>query len=813
LVSFFTIQMTNHELQLAWDFVNQTQRNIFLTGKAGTGKTTFLHRLKKESPKRLAIVAPTGVAAINARGVTIHSFFQMPFGPILPDQQIRRDFKQKFSKQKINLIKSLDLLIIDEISMVRADLLDAIDKTLRRYKNRNKVFGGVQVLMIGDLQQLAPVVKQHEWEMLQKYYETPYFFSSQSFLQANAINIELKNIYRQQDQDFISILNEIRDNKLSPEAAHRLNSRYIPGFNPDEKDDYITLTTHNYKAKKINQEKLDALKERTYHFHAYIEGYFPENSFPNDEDLVLKKGAQVMFIKNDSSGEKRYYNGKIGRITFIDDKNIYVKCPGDTEEIDVSRETWENITYEIDKDTKQISEKTQGTFTQIPLRLAWAITIHKSQGLTFEKAIIDAELSFAHGQTYVALSRCKSLDGLVLTAPIKTESIINDRRVTGFIHKVAEQQPGEKELNQSKKNYFIENISELFDYTPLLFPVNRLLHIYQENKSVIQGNMMEPLQNLKTILLELTNVSKKFVHQIQQMTKQTTEPEKDSSIQDRINKAKDYYLQQTDKELRPKFLELVFETDNKQIQKDLQKFYDELAEQLAQKIYILKHLKIPFEIYQYLDVRAKAFLNKADKPKKKKTIPKNITHIDLLEALRDLRSELAYLEEVPAYQIFTQESLYQMCEQLPATEKQLKKINGIGKVRFQKYGQQILDTIINYCIANEIPLKEDSQISPKLPQTNTKQISFDLFKDGKDVNEIAKERNLTTETIMRHLMYFVEEGVLDITDLIPEERYHKITQIIAENDFENLTELKKIAGDDYTWDELRYVLKINVKKK
>ncbi len=339
--------MENKELDLAWEFVNYTQKSVFLTGKAGTGKTTFLHRLKNESVKSMAIVAPTGVAAINARGITMHSLFQLPFGPIPPDTVIKRDFKQKFSKKKIQLIKSLDLLIIDEISMVRADLLDAIDRTLRRYKNKQKVFGGTQVLMIGDLQQLAPVVKPQDWELLKKYYETPYFFSSRAYQEVKPVNIELKKIYRQNDEIFINVLNEVRENRLSKRTTSLLNKRYIPGFSPPDNEDYITLTTHNYKAEKINRQKLSDLQGKTFYFHALIEGHFPENAYPNDLKLALKKDAQVMFIKNDSSPDKRYYNGKIGRITFIDDKSIFVKCPGDEEEIEVNREKWENITYEV----------------------------------------------------------------------------------------------------------------------------------------------------------------------------------------------------------------------------------------------------------------------------------------------------------------------------------------------------------------------------------------------------------------------------------------------------------------------------------
>ena len=344
----------NPELELALQFIQNTDRNLFLTGKAGTGKTTFLHQIKNESLKRMVIVAPTGVAAINAKGVTIHSFFQMPFGPILPNQSLTSNNPQrKFSKTKIDIIRSLDLVVIDEISMVRADLLDGIDQVLRRYKDRNKVFGGAQMLFIGDLQQLAPVVKPNEWNLLRNHYETMYFFSSKSFQEAQMVSIELKHIYRQENPEFISILNEIRNDTLSATYAEILNKRYNPTFVPKENDGYITLTTHNRRAQSINNSALQELDKHPYYFDATINGKFSESAYPNHERLELKVGAQVMFIKNDSSPEKRYFNGKIGKIIFIEDDVVAVKCPNDDYHIETSFETWENINYSINEDTKE----------------------------------------------------------------------------------------------------------------------------------------------------------------------------------------------------------------------------------------------------------------------------------------------------------------------------------------------------------------------------------------------------------------------------------------------------------------------------
>ncbi|MGE5395089.1 MAG: ATP-dependent DNA helicase, partial [Candidatus Saccharibacteria bacterium] len=482
-------QQTNAQLELAYNFLQYTNQNIFLTGKAGTGKTTFLRNLKQQSPKRMVVVAPTGVAAINAGGVTIHSFFQLSFGPQIPvnPEQIRpvtvsdngnvAASIKRFNREKINIIRSLDLLVIDEISMVRADILDAIDEVLRRYKNRYRPFGGVQLLMIGDLQQLAPIVKDDEWNLLKPYYETCYFFSSQALKRSKFIGIELTHIFRQSDQRFIDILNKVRENKMDLATLEQLNKRYIPNFNPDDKEGYITLTTHNYQSQQINEEKLSQLNARVHKFTATITGEFPEYSYPTDPELELKVGAQVMFVKNDLSPEKRFYNGKIGKIVNISDDEIEVECPGDYQSIDVERVEWQNAKYTLNEETQEIDEQVIGTFTQYPLKLAWAITIHKSQGLTFEKAIIDARASFAHGQVYVALSRCKTLDGLVLSSTIAPHSVKNDTTVIQFTDEVERNQPGLAELEKSRKEYVQQLLTELFDFKPILWQINYLLKL------------------------------------------------------------------------------------------------------------------------------------------------------------------------------------------------------------------------------------------------------------------------------------------------------------------------------------------------
>ncbi|MCI5208617.1 MAG: helicase, partial [Candidatus Electrothrix sp. ATG2] len=401
----------NHELELANDFVRYTDRDIFLTGKAGTGKTTFLHNLERDSAKRMIITAPTGVAAINAGGVTLHSFFQLPFGPFVPGSEAYERTQQhqfRFSREKKKIIRSLDLLVIDEISMVRADLLDAVDEALRHHRRNTLPFGGVQVLMIGDLHQLAPVAKRNEWQLLESHYASIYFFSSKVLTRTELVTIELQHIYRQSDADFIKLLNRVRNNQLDQTAVDALNRRYLPEFSPAEDDGYITLTTHNRSADTLNQKRLHELGSKEFRFAAEVSGDFPEHTYPAPADLRLKKGAQVMFVRNDPAAEKRYYNGKIGRISKISNTEITVLCSDDEEEIAVKPLVWENIKYTLNQENSEIEEEVIGKFEQYPLKTAWAITIHKSQGLTFERAIIDAQAAFAHGQVYVGLSRCKT---------------------------------------------------------------------------------------------------------------------------------------------------------------------------------------------------------------------------------------------------------------------------------------------------------------------------------------------------------------------------------------------------------------------
>ena len=470
----------NKELDIAWEFVEHTNTSIFLTGKAGTGKTTFLKHIVAHSKKCKIVVAPTGVAAINAGGVTIHSFFQLPLSPFIPNTVIKNKFD--FSADKRKIIRSLDLLIIDEISMVRSDLLDAIDSVLRRFREHDKPFGGVQLLMMGDLQQLTPVVTNEEAIMLEAYYDTPYFFGSKALRQISYVTIELQKVYRQQNQQFIQLLNSIREGHPSAEVLEELNKRYAPDFRPKAEDHYIRLTTHNSTADRYNENELALLNAPDFKYTAETNGNFPEFSYPTEEKLVLRKGAQVMFIKNDPKGE--YFNGKIGIITSLDKEKIYVKCPDDNEIIEVKKQTWENVKYIVNSQTNEIETEIQGTFSQFPLRLAWAITIHKSQGLTFEHAIIDAGRSFAPGQVYVALSRCKTLEGLVLSSKVNTRAIISDQRVEAYIqHQHIAATQSIEQLPQLKQSYFRHQLNELFTFTNVMQNEDRLMRLFVEHLS------------------------------------------------------------------------------------------------------------------------------------------------------------------------------------------------------------------------------------------------------------------------------------------------------------------------------------------
>lgn len=610
----------NEELRRAWQIVESTGINIFLTGKAGTGKTTFLRTLKEKLPKRMIVVAPTGIAAVNAKGVTIHSFFQLPLSPFVPGSSFQGNQRShfRFSKQKINIIRSIDLLVIDEISMVRADLLDAVDNALRRFRRSRLPFGGVQLLMIGDLQQLAPVVKDDEWSMLSKYYDTMYFFGSHALRQTPYATIELKQVYRQSDERFLSILNKVRANKVDAETLTLLNSRYIPNFQPPKGDSYIQLTTHNAKAHDINRMKLMMLPGQPYTFKATVEGEFPELSYPTDETLTLKVGAQVMFVKNDSSGGHRYYNGMICTITRFTEDGFTVTDSDNGTEIEVGRETWENNRYVLNEETKEITEQLEGTFTQFPVKTAWAITIHKSQGLTFDRAIIDVQWSFSHGQTYVALSRCKTLEGIVLSAPIAPNAIISDSAVTAYTDDIPNHIPDNGQMEELKRDYFCTLIKELFGFDDMLHHLNSVYSIISYNFRRQQDFIEAYAGQQQLFSSEIMPKAQKFVAWAVPRITAGGGYASDDVLQEQVKKGAVIFANK----LQP-LLELARKTspatDNKDLKKRLAEAVENLVREVTVKIKIMQHSSAAgFYVNDYLRHKAVYLIGDEDSEPKKK---------------------------------------------------------------------------------------------------------------------------------------------------------------------------------------------------
>nr|WP_314698365.1 helix-turn-helix domain-containing protein [uncultured Prevotella sp.] len=714
----------NQELRNAWEFVEHTGISTFLTGKAGTGKTTFLRTLKEQSNKCSIIVAPTGVAAINAGGVTIHSFFQLPFSPFIPNTNIKNKFD--YSKEKRKIIRTLDLLIIDEISMVRADILDAIDSVLRRFREPQKPFGGVQLLMIGDLQQLTPVVTPEEEELLHNYYETPYFFSSKALRNINYVTIELTHVYRQQNKTFITLLNNIREGKVSEDDLQLLNKRYNPNFRPKEGSDYIRLTTHNRMAESYNEEQLRNLSATAFTFTAKTEGNFPDYNFPTDFNLTLKVGAQVMFIRNDANG--RYYNGRIGHVTYVNNEKIQVRCPGEEDVFEVEAETWENTKYTINEKTKQIEAEIQGTFKQYPLRLAWAITIHKSQGLTFEHAIIDAQASFASGQVYVALSRCKTLDGLVLASPISNNAIINDSKVSDYIsYQTEAAQKSIAALPLLKEVYYRQLLIELFNFDDIKKREAFLFKVLTE--FFLKYPKIKALHNMALNDLEkrIIQVATKWELLINKMT---TEELHETDFKERIKKGALYFHSELT-EIFSRMIEITkdVQTNNKIGAKRFEDSYTELKQTYEAKCDLLTTIiKEDFSITTYLKAKQEAILNSLSDGKNRKK----------------------------------------------------RKLN-------------------------------DEKEKPKEKKIDTKECTYNLFKAGKSVEEVAKERGLKASTIMGHLIPYIQNGEVKLEDVIDEKKIDIIKRIIKVKGTDGgMTPIKELCPSSITYNDILLVIKTTI---
>lgn len=710
---------SNPELDLAWRIVENTGMHMFLTGKAGTGKTTFLKELKRRSPKRMVVTAPTGIAAINAEGMTLHSFFQLPFAPYIPDTVFNAGkdaYRYRFSKEKIRIIRSIDLLVIDEISMVRADLLDAVDSVLRRYRSSHLPFGGVQLLMIGDLQQLAPVVKAEEWELLSKHYDTPYFFSSRALAETQYATIELKQTYRQTDAHFLNLLNRVRTNTADRGVLEELNRRYKPQFVPPTEERYIRLTTHNILAQNINERELGKIDRPTFVFNAVITGKFPEYSYPTDETLTLKQGAQIMFVKNDRSPEKRYFNGMIGEITAIDEKGFYVRSKDYPEEIRVEQEQWDNSRYTLNEKSMEITEEIEGTFSQFPVRLAWAITIHKSQGLTFSHAIIDAHDSFAHGQVYVALSRCRTLEGMVLSTPLGSGAIICDNTVERYTSGIERRTPSGDNIGEWEKRYFHQLLSELFGFSQVSQCFEDVQRLLVEHFHRLYPQTLERFNALSPVLQEkITDVSLRFANQYTRLVSEQADFASSTLLQQRLMQGATYFAQ----ELLP-FVELAqglsLPTDNKTLKKRVDETTDKFRHAVSLKHSLLEHVKEHgFQTGDYLKRKAILALEaeeeetsapaKKSAKKSKETkleVPEDILYPNLYKSITTWRGKKAREAGLPAYCILQQKAVLGIVNLLPDTPKALHRIPYLGKVSIEKYGDELLEIICRYMKDNDL---------------------------------------------------------------------------------------------------------------
>jgi len=780
---------TNPRLELADQYVRFTNTNVFLTGKAGTGKTTFLKNIKTNSPKRMVIVAPTGVAAINAGGVTIHSFFQLSFGPNIPNQNLdNRPLVRKFSNEKIKAIKAIDILVIDEISMVRADILDAIDEVLRRYKNRNLPFGGVQLLMIGDLHQLAPVVKDDEWNILRPYYASPFFFESKALALSQFITIELTHIFRQADANFINLLNKVRDKKLDAESTRLLNSRYDPNFTYPKDERYITLTSHNKAAMAINTAKLKELGGKSHNFKAEITDDFPESMYPNEFDLELKVGAQVMFVKNDLNTEKRYFNGKLGEIVSVDDEVIKVKCPHEIEEISVSRAIWGNIKYILD-DSKTLQENIIGTFTQFPIKTAWAITIHKSQGLTFDRAIIDAASSFAHGQVYVALSRCKTFEGLVLSTPITSESVKSDNVINSFNQEVEKQDLSEETLMEAKKHTQSEWIRDLFDFKTIKNSLNFLFQSLAKVQDQFANTSFQNLSNVNdNYYTEIDPITEKFLRQLESFIIQAPLPEQSLELQSRIKKGS-VYLYEKLEELTYNPLKIIdLSCDNKETKGNIYKLWELCLKNVFEKLILLKSNQSGFNSTQFLTIKANANID-FETEKNKLTRTRNPSSAtgnksDLYASLKVWRDSIANEKNLEKYMVIAQKTLQNLSEEMPRSKEQLAQISGLGNTKIRQYGDEMLDIINEFCEANGIEgnnIQEGTKALKKLPKGSTQELSFKMFKEGHSIEEIATIRDLASSTVEGHLSEYVKRGLLAVESVIDKNKVRIIREFMLEN--------------------------------
>ncbi len=739
------------EAAIATRFINGTNRHVFLTGKAGTGKTTFLKEIIHQTYKNTIVAAPTGIAAINAGGVTLHSLFQLPFGTFLPSDQVNyqdgtniqlntpRTLTRslQLNKVKRKMLRELELLIIDEVSMLRADILDAIDVTLRSVRRNSIPFGGIQILFIGDLLQLPPVVKYDEQEYLNQFYESIYFFEAKALKQSPPVYVELDKIFRQSDTTFINILNHLRDNHITREDVEVLNKYCDPGVQPEEKKGYVYLTTHNRRADEINSRALAKLKGKSFKFKAEVTGDFTENIYPVEYILELKLGAQVMFVKNDYSGEQRYFNGKIGTVTGLSDEDIEVSFDDGSDPAEVEKYTWENKRYTLDKETNEIEEKITGTFVHYPIKLAWAITVHKSQGLTFENAIIDVSRAFAPGQIYVALSRLVSLNGLILTDPIPVAVLGPDDSLVNFTKSKPSTEKLERDFKTSTILFVRDTVINAFDFNSLLAQFS--VHVASYNKDEKKSAKQQYHNWAKKLLTEmgpLKQVGGRFQEQVKRIAA-TGGDDWLPMLYQRV-KAACAYFEPLLKELAEKINKHSQEMKN---QSGTVKYRKELQEMEA---LFASQLRTLFKS----EALVAAALNQ-----------KELSRADYHSALE--KKELKILKKKSS------------------TDQEDKKARLSGKAGKKDDG------------AEKIPSHE---------------ISYNYYREGKTIEEIAKERQLAESTIESHLSYYVARGEISIVTFVDEYKIKPILEVSRRLETTKLGEIKNALGDEYTYGDLRFVL-------
>ena len=739
-------------------FINQTSQSIFLTGKAGTGKTTLLRKIMASTHKNAVIVAPTGIAALNAGGVTIHSFFQLPFAGFIPEfgaqpafsESVKFETKQTLlrhftmNKTRLKMIRNIDLLIIDEVSMLRADLLDAIDWTLRNIRRAHEPFGNVQVLFIGDLLQLPPVVKQEEWQILRNHYQGIFFFHAKVLQETQPLYIELSKIYRQQDQDFIQLLNQLRNNQMSSEDLQILNQYVRPDFDANKEEGYITLSTHNAKADQINAIALEALPEKLWSYAAEITGDYPKHLYPLEPTLELKLGAQVMFIKNDLSLEKNYFNGKMGKIKALSSDEILVEFPEEKKTINVEKFEWSNIRYELNAATGEVEEKTIGTFVHYPLKLAWAITVHKSQGLTFDKAVLDVSEVFAPGQAYVALSRLRTLSGLVLTQPMRMNGLSNDQQVMAYSQHKADENTLPKVLEAHIKHYLLQTLKQAFDWYELRSQWSQHEASYQAIGAKSEKTKNKSWMALQNQVVQATKEpAEKFIRQLEGLF---TKPHFDRVfLKERVDAAYLYFFAQLDGVL-------------------------------------LSNLRKIAEL---------------SRVRKTKSYAEELEALDeiLTETILKLKKVRLLVTAVAEGEAITKDRIWN-------NDLQQYKLSKIAIVR-QELKQ--VPSLLDDPDAEEVSfLKSTKKLAKEQKvKKSTQEKTLELLEAGKEVSEIARERQLSVQTINSHFAYLIRSGQIELTDVMSPKRISELEQLFEGFEGNSLNPLKEKLGSKATWDELK----------